>query len=72
MSATKYLGMALSCALVIAHLTWHSKTFLQNFCKCKERKWNKQFTRLFFPSICKKWPGNQTTSLQHYENIIAS
>ena len=40
-------------------------SFLQSyvtiFANRKERKRNRPFTRLFFPSACEKWSGNETT-----------
>ena len=45
-------------------------TFLQMLyhhrylCYSKERKQNRPFTRLFFPSACEKWSGNETRYIQ--------
>jgi len=62
--ATKCLRMALSCATVVPHFIRCHVTLLQalhhNFCNCRERKWNRPFTRPIF--LCgKKWSGNKTT-----------
>ena len=65
--------MALSCATVVPHFIRCHITFLQalhhNFCNCRERKWNRPFTRPIF--LCgEKWSGNKTTVYVHVRAYV--
>ena len=59
-----HLRMVLSCAsstvLMTSDITF-LPTLRHHFCNRKERKRNIPFTRLFFPSACEKWSGNETS-----------